>query len=293
MRELMPEVVEDIDRRRADRHRVTGVPTGFRDLDSLMRGLQPEDLVVVAARTSMGKTSFILNIVEHAALVHGRRCGVFSLEMGRKALGARLLASQAGIDHQRLTTGYIAESQWSKVSEAIVRLSDSGIYIDDSSTATVFDVRAKARGWKANGGLDLIAVDYLQLMTGTHRAENKNLEVAEITRALKAVARDLGVPVLLLSQLSREPDKRNGHRPQLSDLRDSGAIEQDADVVLMIHREEYYARTKENHGVADIIIAKHRNGPVGTVRLAWIPEQTRFSNVNEGSAETTNDERLT
>jgi len=278
MKTLMSEALDTVEKLVADKRRITGVATGFRDLDDMTRGLQAGDLVIVAARPSVGKTAFAMNLVQHAAVRDGRRAAVFSLEMGRKSLGLRLLASEARIDHHRLLSGQVFEADWAPMSNAMGRLAEGGIHIDDSSTATVFDVRAKCRRLKADKGLDLIVIDYLQLMTGAQKAENKNLEVAGITKGLKAVAKDLDVPLVLLSQLSREPEKRGNHRPLLSDLRDSGSIEQDADVVIMLHREERYAPTDENRGLAEAILAKQRNGPTGTVRLVFQERVVRFDN---------------
>lgn len=278
MHELMPATLEEIERLVADKRHVTGVATGFTDLDHMTRGLQPGDLVVVAGRPSMGKTAFAVNVAQHAAIRGGHQAAVFSLEMSRKSLGLRLIASEARIDHHRLLSGHVVPDAWSSISSAIDRLSDAGLHIDDASGATIFDIRAKARRLKASRGLDLIVIDYLQLMSGAQRAENKNLEVAAITKGLKAIARDLDIPVVLLSQLSRDTEKRGNHRPILADLRDSGAIEQDADVVIFIHREEKYAPTAENRGTAEAILAKQRNGPTGTVGLVFHDHLVRFDN---------------
>jgi replicative DNA helicase len=276
---LMAEVVATIEARRAHRGLVSGVPTGFTELDEITRGLQPEDLIVLAARPSVGKTSFAMNVIEYACIHAGRRAAAFSLEMGRQSLGLRLLASQARVNHHDLQTGYIRDEAWSRIANAMEHIGSSGIHIIDASSPTVFDIRARARRLQAAGGLDLIVIDYLQLMRGAQRAENKNLEVAEISRSLKAIARDLKVPILLLSQLSREPERRTNHRPQLSDLRDSGAIEQDSDVVLFLHREERYDATDENRGVAEVIVSKHRNGPTALIKLAFHESFVRFDNL--------------
>jgi replicative DNA helicase len=279
MAALMPAVINEVERRVADKRTVTGVPTGFRDLDDLTRGFQPEDLIVIGARPSMGKTSLVMNVAQHAALHHGMRVAVFSLEMSAQSLGLRLLASEARIDHHRLLSGRLCQSDYGPMADAYGRLSQAGIVIDSSSSVTAFDVRAKARRLKADKGLDAIIIDYLQLMRPTQRAENKNLEIAEITRSLKAIAIDLRVPVILLSQLSRALESRSNHRPQLSDLRDSGSIEQDSDVVLLLHREEEYAKSDQNRGKAEIIIAKQRNGPTGTVTVSFVKEYTRFEDI--------------
>lgn len=267
----------------AKEHRsVTGIPTGLTDLDEMTRGFQPQELIVIGARPSVGKTSLALNVAEHVVLdrAAARVCVLFSLEMGHRSLGVRALASVARINHGLLTTGYITEAAWRSVSDGMSRLSESGLYIDDSSSTNVFDVRATSRRVQnERGRLDLVVIDYLQLMRGAERAENKNLEISEISRSLKVIAKDLGVPVILLSQLSRAAEQRTNHRPQLSDLRDSGAIEQDADLVLLIHREEKYSATPENRGIAEIIIAKQRNGPTGTVRVAFREDLMRFEDL--------------
>lgn len=277
---LMPQIVEAVEQLVANPRRITGVASGFSDLDDMTRGFQPSDLIIIAARPAMGKTSLAMNIVQHAAIKDGRRVAVFSLEMGRKSLGLRLLSSEARIDHHKLLSGQVHDGDWSRISNAIGRLAEAGILIDDATSTTVFDVRAKARRLAADGGLDLIVIDYLQLMTATQKAENKNLEVAAITKGLKAIARDLEIPVVLLSQLSRDPEKRGNHLPQLSDLRDSGAIEQDADLVIFIHRAERYAATAENRGQAEAIIGKARNGPTGVVKLLFHDHLVRFDNLS-------------
>jgi replicative DNA helicase len=212
----------------------------------------------------------------HAATVGDGTVGLFSIEMSRVSVGIRLVSSEARVDTLRVRDGRVWDREWPAVSSAMARLGLSKLFIDDATDLTVFDIRAKARRLKAEHGLGLIVIDYLQLMRGTEKAENKNLEVAGISRGLKLVARDLQVPVIVLSQLSRDPEKRADKRPVLADLRDSGALEQDADVVLFVHRDEYYAPTDANHGVADVIVAKQRNGPTGTVRLQWVEHLTRF-----------------
>jgi replicative DNA helicase len=278
MKVLMGEVLEALDARSKAGAAIVGVPSGFVDLDRQTGGFQPGDLVLIAARPSMGKTSFAQAIALHAAMKAGIPVALFSVEMSRLALGLRLVAGEARIDTLRLRDGRIYDSEWGAVSQAIGCLGESALYIDDSADLTIFDVRAKVRRLRAERGVGLIVVDYLQLMRAAEKAENKNLEVAAISRGLKVIARDLGVPVIVLSQLSRDCERRSDKRPMLSDLRDSGALEQDADVVLMLHREEYYAPKDDNRGVADVIIAKQRNGPTGTVRLTWREELTRFEN---------------
>lgn len=277
-RALMVETFDELERRMADTREFTGVPSGFYDLDRLTGGFQPGDLIFIAARPSMGKTSLLQSLAIHAATVGGVEVGLFSVEMSRTALALRMLASEAGVDSLRVRDGKLSQGEWGKLSLALARLSDSRLHVDDSPDLTVFDVRAKARKLQAQHGLGLILIDYLQLMRVSERGENRNLEVAGMSRGLKTLARDLNIPVIVLSQLSRDADRRADHRPNLSDLRDSGSLEQDADLVLFPYREEVYAPTPENRGVAEIIVGKQRNGPTGVVRLSWFEHLTRFEN---------------
>ena len=267
----------------ANRHdTVTGLRTGYVDLDETLAGLQPSSLTIVGARPSMGKTSFALGMVTHAGVVERRPVLLFSLEMGHLELTQRILSSEALVDAHRLRIGHLQEPDWNKVSNAISRLSDAPIFIDDNPNVTVMDIRARARRLKkTEGDLGLVVVDYLQLMTGRGRSENRQVEVAEISRGLKILARELEVPVVALSQLSRGLEQRQDKRPMLSDLRESGSIEQDADVVLFIYREEQYdAETPvERRGMAEVIIAKHRNGRTGAVHLAFRNQFARFDNM--------------
>ncbi len=260
---------------------VTGVPTGFTELDEMTSGLQPSDLVIVAARPSMGKTSFVLNIAQYVgSRPEKMTVGFFSLEMSKEQLFMRLLTSEARIDAHKFRGGYLSDRDWGRLSEALGVLSDARIFIDDTASIGVLEMRAKARRLKAEHGLHLIVVDYVQLMQGRGRFENRQLEIASISRSLKALAKELHVPVIALSQLSRAPDTRADHRPLLSDLRESGSLEQDADVVLFIYRPAVYKdKDEEDDGIAEIIIGKQRNGPIGTVQLAFINEFTRFENV--------------
>lgn len=258
------------------RQAVTGVPSGFPDLDAMTRGFQPGTLVVLAGRPGTGKSSLAVNVAQHVASI-GRTVGMFSLEMSNDELFMRQLASTAQIDSHRLQSGYIGDRDWRRISEAIGTIADSGMHIDETPAIGLFQIRSRARRLKAEHGLDLIVIDYLHLMGTPERRDNRSLELGIITSGLKALSKELKVPILLLSQLSRETEKRErDHRPRLSDLRDSGSIEQDADIVLFIYREEIYQQTEANRGVAEIIIAKHRNGPVGTVKLSWVEQQTRF-----------------
>ncbi len=255
---------------------VTGVPTGFVDIDEMTAGLQPADLVIVAARPSMGKTAFALNIGLHVGTSGERTAGVFSLEMAKEQLFMRMLTSEARVDSHRFRTGLLTESDYGSLSDAMGRLAQARVFIDDTPGLGLLEMRAKSRRLKAEHGLDLIIVDYIQLMQGRGRFENRTQEIASISRGLKGLAKELNVPVVALSQLSRAPESRADRRPQLADLRESGALEQDADVVMFIFREEMYEETPENAGVAEIIIGKQRNGPTGTVRLAFLKQQTRF-----------------
>jgi replicative DNA helicase len=257
---------------------ITGVPTGYRDLDAQLAGLQAGNLVVVGARPAMGKTSFALGIVNHAA-VHARvPVLLFSLEMSHLELTQRMLCSEAGVDATRMRNGHLLESDWPRISNAIGRLGDAPIFIDDNPNVTVMDIRAKSRRLRARQGLGLVVVDYLQLMSGhsRSRAENRQVEVSEISRGLKVLARELGIPVVALSQLSRNLEMRQDKRPVLADLRESGSIEQDADVVLFIYRDEIYNPESSERGSAEIITAKHRNGPTGVTHLAFVDRYTRF-----------------
>ena len=281
MRQIVEESLPKIEQLFEHKKLITGVPTPFEDLNAMTRGLQPSDLVIVAARPSMGKTSLVLNMAEHAALEHGQTVGFFSLEMSKEQLFIRLLTSVARIDAHRLQTGTIGQRDYDRLSQAISRMSEAPIYIDDSPGMGVLEMRAKARRLPSERGLSLLIVDYLQLMTGRGRFDNRTLELASISRGLKGLAKELSVPVVALSQLSRAPEARSDHRPLLSDLRESGALEQDADVVLMIFRPEMYPDVKEEErGIAELIIAKQRNGPTGVVNLAFLREHTRFENLS-------------
>ena len=278
--ELARNSFDTIERLQSVQSAVTGVPTGFVDIDEMTAGLQPADLVIVAARPSMGKTAFALNVGAHVGTTGGRTVGVFSLEMSKEQLFLRMLTSAAQIDSHRFRTGLLTESDYGRLSEAITFLSAARVHIDDTPSLGVLEMRAKSRRLKAEHGLDLLVIDYLQLMQGRGRFENRNQEIASISRSLKALAKELDVPVVALSQLSRAPESRSDKRPQLSDLRESGALEQDADVVMFIFREDMYEETPENENVAEIIVGKQRNGPTGTVKLAFLKQQTRFESLS-------------
>lgn len=263
---------------------ITGVPSGFVDLDAMTRGFQPSNLIIVAARPSMGKTSLAINIAQNMSRV-GKTVGIFSLEMSNSELFIRQLAAEAHIDSHRVQSGFIRSSEWGPISMAIGVIAESKIFVDESPYIGAFEMRGRARRLKAEHGLDALFIDYLQLMASPQdkRSQNRTIELGDISRALKGLAKELQIPVIALSQLSRAPDARDDHRPRLSDLRDSGAIEQDADLVLFPYRASVYEETEENRRTAELIIGKHRNGSVGTVKLGWIPEETRFVNRSEYS----------
>ncbi|HVC21233.1 MAG TPA: replicative DNA helicase [Vicinamibacterales bacterium] len=282
MRTLAEGSFETIEKLHANRELVTGVPTGFTDLDGMTSGLQPSDLVIIAARPSMGKTALVLNIAQHVGISTDRTVAIFSLEMSKEQLFLRMLTGEARIDAHRLRGGFLGERDWGKLASAISTLSDARIFIDDAPGVGVLEMRAKCRRLMAEHDLHLVIVDYIQLMQGRGRFENRTLELASISRSLKGLAKELNVPIVVLSQLSRAPESRSDHRPQLSDLRESGALEQDADVVIFIYRAEQYEADGESQGTAELIIGKQRNGPTGTVRLAFLKEYTRFENLARG-----------
>lgn len=259
---------------------VTGIPTGFLDLDYKMAGLQPSDLILVAARPSMGKTAFVLNIAQHVAFKVKKAVAIFSLEMSKEQLVNRLFALEGQVDSQSLRTGNLKDEEWEKLIESAGIIGRSKLIIDDTPGISISELRSKCRKFKLEHGLDLIIIDYLQLMTGRvgGRSESRQQEISDISRSLKGLARELNVPVIALSQLSRAVEQRPDHRPMLSDLRESGAIEQDADVVMFIYRDDYYNKDTEMKNVAEIIIAKQRNGSIGTVNLTWLPNYTKFAN---------------
>jgi replicative DNA helicase len=283
LRDLAQASLETIEKLHAHKELITGVPTGFTDLDEMTSGLQPSDLIIIAARPSMGKTSLVLNMAQHVGTKTDLTVGLFSLEMSKEQLFLRLLTSEARIDAHRLRGGFLGERDWGKLSQAIGTLSEAKIFIDDTPSIGVLEMRAKCRRLKSEHGLHLVVVDYIQLMQGRGRFENRTLELASISRSMKGLAKELNVPIVVLSQLSRAPESRSDHRPQLSDLRESGALEQDADVVVFIYREDLYGERSQPaadmQGVAEIIVGKQRNGPTGIVKLAFIREFTRFENL--------------
>ena len=274
---------ESIQKAHEEKKMITGVETGFAELDRLTSGFQRGDLIIVAARPSMGKTSLAINIAQHAGTRGGQTVGVFSLEMSREQLFLRMLSSEAQIDGHSLRTGFLRTEEWGRLTESLGTLGQAKIFIDDTPSIGVLEMRAKSRRLAAEHGLGLLVVDYIQLMQGRGRFDNRTQELGQISRALKGLAKELNVPVVVLSQLSRAPESRSDHRPQLSDLRESGALEQDADVVLLIFREDFYSQDTDKESVAEIIVAKQRNGPIGSVELAFIKERTRFENLDRGA----------
>ncbi len=281
IREIVKDSFRSIEDLFARKELITGVPTGFEKIDDLTSGLQKSELIIIAGRPSMGKTAFALNIAQYAALEGQTTAAIFSLEMSKEQLAFRLLASDAKVDSQRLRKGFLGETDWPKLTTAAGRLSEAPIFIDDTAAITVLEMKAKSRRLKADQGLGLIIVDYIQLMRSGSYRESREQEISEISRSLKALAKELNVPVVALSQLNRKVEDRTNRRPQMADLRESGAIEQDADVIAFIYRDEVYNKSDDNpeKGIAEIIIAKQRNGPTGTVKLAFLEKFTAFENL--------------
>jgi replicative DNA helicase len=282
MKELVKDSMELIDKLHQNKKHVTGVPSGFTDFDIMTAGLQPSDLIIIAGRPSMGKSALAINMLEYAAVVEKVPVAFFSLEMSKEQLTQRLLCSQARVDARQVRTGFLSTDNWKSLADAADKLSRAHFFIDDTPGISVLELRAKARRLKAQYDIKVLVVDYLQLMRGAAGAESRQQEISEISRSLKALARELSIPVIGISQLSRAVESRVDHRPQLSDLRESGAIEQDADVVVLLTREEYYNPTEQNRGIADVIIAKQRNGATGSTKLTFIKEFTRFENLAAG-----------
>ncbi|HIT41295.1 MAG TPA: replicative DNA helicase [Candidatus Caccovicinus merdipullorum] len=280
IRQVALNVLEKIETASRSGGTVTGIPTGFIDLDYKTSGMQPSDLVLLAARPSMGKTAFVLNLVDYIAVRKGLPCMVFSLEMSKEQLVNRMLAMESNVDSQKLRTGSLTDADWDAVVEGIGIIGNSKLIIDDTPGISITELRSKCRKMKLEYGLQMIIIDYLQLMTGSGKtSDNRQQEISEISRSLKALAREMNAPVIALSQLSRACETRQDHRPMLSDLRESGAIEQDADVVMFLYRDDYYNKDTDKPNVAEVIIAKQRNGPIGTVELLWRPEFTKFVNM--------------
>ena len=281
IRQVVLNAIEKIEKASRTQGSVTGIPTGFIDLDYKMSGFQPSDLILVAARPSMGKTAFVLNIAQYMAFHNDVTTAIFSLEMSKEQLVNRLLALESKVDSQNIRTGNLEDEEWAKLIEGANIIGKSHLIIDDKPGISISELRSKCRKYKMEHNLGIIFIDYLQLMTGSGRSESRQQEISEISRSLKALARELNVPVVALSQLSRAVEQRPDHRPMLSDLRESGAIEQDADVVMFIYRDDNYNKDSENKNIAEIIIAKQRNGPIGTVNLVWMPNYTKFVNMKK------------
>lgn len=282
IRQVVMDTLSTIEKASRTRGNVTGLATGFTDLDYKTSGLQNSDLILVAARPSMGKTAFVLNIAEYMTLKQDKAVAIFSLEMSKNQLMNRLFAMQSRVDSQNLRNGNLRDEEWARLIETAGLIGGSKLIIDDTPGITVRELRTKCRKYKLEHGLDIVMIDYLQLMSGSGKrgTDSRQQEISEISRSLKALARELNVPIIALSQLSRAVEQRAGdHRPILSDLRESGAIEQDADVVMFLYRDDYYKKDSDMKGICEIIIAKQRNGPIGTVNLVWLPDYTKFMNI--------------
>ncbi|MCI5597215.1 MAG: replicative DNA helicase [Lachnospiraceae bacterium] len=280
IREVVLNSLDAIEEAAKNKGAVTGIPTGFLDLDYKLTGLHPSELILVAARPAMGKTAFVLNIAQHVAFRHDYHVAVFSLEMSKEQLVTRLMAMESMVDSQLIRTGNLKDTEWEKLMESAGVIGNSNLIIDDTPGISIAELRSKCRRYKQSLGLDLIIIDYLQLMSGSSRRSNESRqqEISEISRSLKALAREIDVPVIALSQLSRAVEARQDHRPMLSDLRESGAIEQDADVVMFLYRDEYYNPDTEKKNLAEVIVAKQRNGATGTIELVWLGQYTKFAN---------------
>lgn len=285
IRQVVMNAMDKIEAAAKNKGSVTGIPTGFLDLDYRTAGLQPSDLILIAARPSMGKTALELNIARHVAFRKNLTVAIFSLEMSKEQLVNRMLSMESYVDSQKLRTGQMNDQEWEKLIESAGVIGKSSLIIDDTPGISIAELRSKCRKYKLEHNLSMIMIDYLQLMTGTGKTESRQQEISDISRSLKAVARELSVPVVAFSQLSRAVEQRPDHRPILSDLRESGAIEQDADVVMFIYRDDYYNHDSDKKGIAEIIIAKQRNGPIGTIELAWLPEYQRFVNLEHGKSD--------
>lgn len=281
IKQVVLNALDKIEKASKNKGTVTGIPTGFIDLDYKTSGFQPSDLILIAARPSMGKTAFVLNVAQHMAFKEGKTVAIFSLEMSKEQLVNRLFSLESKVDSQALRTGNLTDEDWAKLIEGAAVVGKSNLIIDDTPGISIAELRSKCRKFKLEHDLGIIIIDYLQLMSGGKRSESRQQEISEISRSLKAVARELNVPVVALSQLSRAVEQRPDHRPMLSDLRESGAIEQDADVVMFLYRDDYYNKDTDKKNIAEVIIAKQRNGPIGTVELVWLPNYTKFANMKK------------
>ena len=281
IKQVVLNALDKIEKASKNKGTVTGIPTGFIDLDYKTSGFQPSDLILIAARPSMGKTAFVLNVAQNMAFKEGKTVAIFSLEMSKEQLVNRLFSLESKVDSQALRTGNLTDEDWAKLIEGAAVVGKSNLIIDDTPGISIAELRSKCRKFKLEHNLGIIIIDYLQLMSGGKRSESRQQEISEISRSLKAVARELNVPVVALSQLSRAVEQRPDHRPMLSDLRESGAIEQDADVVMFLYRDDYYNKDTDKKNIAEVIIAKQRNGPIVTVELVWLPNYTKFANMKK------------
>ena len=280
VRQIVANALEKIEKASRNKGSVTGIPTGFIDLDYRTAGMQPSDLILVAARPSMGKTAFELNLAEYMAFKKNLTVALFSLEMSKEQLINRMFSLESKVDAQKLRTGQLNDQEWEQLIESAGQMGKSNLIIDDTPGISISELRSKCRKYKLEHNLAIVMIDYLQLMSGSGKTESRQQEISDISRALKSLARELNIPVIALSQLSRAVEKRDDRRPMLSDLRESGAIEQDADVVMFLYRDDYYNKDTKDKGISEVIIAKQRNGPIGTVKLAWLPEYTKFANLD-------------
>ena len=285
VRQIVMNAMDKIETAAKNKGSVTGIPTGFIDLDYRTAGMQPSDLILVAARPSMGKTAFELNLAQYMAFKKDMTVALFSLEMSKEQLVNRMFSLESNVDAQKLRTGQLNDQEWERLIESAGTIGKSKLIIDDTPGISIAELRSKFRKYKLEHDLKIIMIDYLQLMSGSGRSESRQQEISDISRSLKALARELNVPVVALSQLSRAVEQRPDHRPMLSDLRESGAIEQDADVVMFLYRDDYYNHDSPEKGISEVIIAKQRNGPIGTVKLAWLPEYTKFANLEHRKGE--------
>ena len=285
VRKIVRDAIDKIEIASKNKGSVTGIPTGFIDLDYKTAGFQPSDLILVAARPSMGKTAFELNLAQYMAFKKNLTVALFSLEMSKEQLVNRMFSLESNVDAQKLRTGQLTDQEWERLVEGARIISNSNLIIDDTPGISISELRSKCRKYKMEHNLAIVMIDYLQLMSGNGKSESRQNEISEISRSLKALARELSVPVVALSQLSRKVEERPDHRPMLSDLRESGAIEQDADVVMFLYRDDYYHKDSEKKGISEVIIAKQRNGPIGTVELVWLPEYTKFANMEHKNEE--------
>ena len=285
LRQILMNAIDKSEQAAKYKGSVPGIPTGFIDLDYRTAGMQPSDLILVAARPSMGKTAFELNLAQYMAFKKNMTVALFSLEMSKEQLVNRMFSLESNVDAQKLRTGQLNDQEWERLIESAGTIGKSKLIIDDTPGISIAELRSKCRKYKLEHDLNIIMIDYLQLMSGSGRSESRQQEISDISRSLKALARELNVPVIALSQLSRAVEQRPDHRPMLSDLRESGAIEQDADVVMFLYRDDYYNHDSPDKGISEVIIAKQRNGPIGTVKLAWLPEYTKFANLEHKKGE--------